>query len=68
MVFVNTPISLKEQEPKAHLMSRAGVRLVAPGYLQARHSVYVAEREYSTRFITGIQNRYWNMLYCCMRM
>jgi hypothetical protein len=61
------PIYQKEQEPKALLMSRAGVRLVALGYSQARGSVYAVAKEYSTRFITGIQNRYWNMLYCYMK-
>jgi hypothetical protein len=39
-------------------MSRDGVRLVALGYLQARDSVYVVEKESSIRYITGTQNRF----------
>ena len=60
--------SQKEQEQKAHRMSRAGVKLVVPGYLQARHSVYAVEKEFSIRYTTDTLNRSWNMQCYCMRM
>jgi hypothetical protein len=53
---------------REHHMLKGGVSTARPGHTLKNHSVYVAVKEYNIRYITDIQNRYWNMLYCCMRM
>jgi len=65
--FADTLTYQNEPEPRERHTLKDGVKNVPPGYLPTRLSVFAVGNESSIRCITGIQNRYWNMPYYCMR-